>query len=641
MLQRVRKMLIPRLIFGLAVLLTAAGIKAEGQGLSAVRLRGAGLAPVEAEGADKSFDPAQACPEQGRGDGMLQPRGLSHAGIYALRQIATDLTGFGVSYAVICRSINYIDGLPQNDYQPNIEHKCFEAARFNFHDQGGPTPSISHHSTAVCSILFGEDPDATLHSTRRKASCGLRSTSTSDLQLGQFYYQGVVPQAQANVYEFWHFLINNVFYNLPPEADILVADFGWQFEDWWTRGIESLAEHDGLIIVASIGNGSNACDPPLYPGAAANVIGVGVVDSVHTGNVETDLAHFSLAYPEHSSFGPTADGRCKPDIVAPGNCLAASASDTEDYELTGNWSSYSTPVAAGAVGLLIQKARQTPSLSLAMSPRGGNCVLKAILMNSATKLPYWHKGQLQDDDDHVVPLDYIQGAGMLNALGAYNQLIAGRYEPGNVSMTGWDLNLLDKNGNSAKVYRFTVAKPADKLITATVAWNRHYRGVYPFEPMPEKDADLRLELWAVDPANSKNDYLLDYSDSSIDNVEHIYCRADAKYTNYEIVILFGDSDNDRQQQAGSSQRYGFAWNVSEGHGSDSIFWHDLNADGIVNELDLAVLLDNWVAGVKSPEDYLLGDINTDGRIDVNDLQVFIDHNNRQADWYTGKENKPG
>ncbi len=622
MLQRVRKMFMTRLIFGLAVLLMSV--------------------PAEAGSGDKSFDPAPVSAKRravAGQDGTLQPRGLSHAGIYALREIAPDLAGFGVRYAVICRSINYIDGLPQNDYQPNIEHKCFEAVRFNFHDQGGPTPGISHHSTAVCSILFGEDPDATL-----------RSTGTSDLQLGQFYYQGVVPQAQANVYEFWHFLINNVFHQLSPGADILIADFGWQFEDWWTRGIESLAEQDGLIVVAGIGNGSNACDPPLYPGAAANVIGVGVVDSVHTGNVETDLAHFSLAYPEHSSLGPTADGRCKPDIVAPGNSLAASANDTESYELTGNWSSYSTPVAAGTVGLLIQKARQDPALSLVVSPHGGNCLMKAILLNSATKLPYWHKGQLQDDDDHIVPLDYIQGAGMLNALGAYNQLIAGRDEPGNVSMTGWDLNLLDKNGNSAKVYRFTITKPADKLIAATVAWNRHYRGVYPFGPMPEKDADLRLELWAVDPAHSDNDYLLDYSDSSIDNVEHIYCRADAKYTNYEIVISFSVagtakdesfSDDGDPQQTDLMQRYGLAWNVSEGHGSDSIFWHDLNADGIVNGLDLAVLLDNWVAGVKSPGNYMLGDINTDGRIDVNDLQVFIDHNNRQADWYKGKENKPG
>jgi len=153
MLQRIRKMLMSRLIFVLAVLLMSV--------------------PAEAGSGDKSFDPALVSVKHravAGQDGTLQPRGLSHAGIYALRGIAPDLTGFGVRYAVICRSINYIDGMPQNDYQPNIGHKCFEAARFNFHDQGNPTPGISPHSTAVCSILFGEDPDATLRSKLRSTS---------------------------------------------------------------------------------------------------------------------------------------------------------------------------------------------------------------------------------------------------------------------------------------------------------------------------------------------------------------------------------------------------------------------------------------------------------------------------------------
>jgi hypothetical protein len=40
----------------------------------------------------------------------LQPQSLNHAGIYALRRIEPDLTGLGVRFAVICRSITYIDG---------------------------------------------------------------------------------------------------------------------------------------------------------------------------------------------------------------------------------------------------------------------------------------------------------------------------------------------------------------------------------------------------------------------------------------------------------------------------------------------------------------------------------------------------
>jgi len=239
----------------------------------------------------------------------LQPQGLNHGGIYALRQLEPGLTGERVKFALICRSITYIDGKPQGDYLPNVEHNCFKGRQFAFHDEAKAEAGISPHSTAICSILFGEDANA------------------FNPELGQFYYQGTAPGAEADIYEFWDFLINNVFPHSPPDADIITASIGNQSEDWWTRGIESLAEHYGLIIVAGIGNGSNVQDPPLYPGASANVIGVGVVDCVNTENLATSLAHFALAYPEHSSFGPTADGRCKPDIVAPGNCLAADSND--------------------------------------------------------------------------------------------------------------------------------------------------------------------------------------------------------------------------------------------------------------------------------------------------------------------------
>ncbi|MHC4396334.1 MAG: S8 family serine peptidase [Planctomycetota bacterium] len=548
------------------------------------------------------------------GEKTLQPQSLDYAGIYKLRQLDPDLTGSGVKFAVICRSITYIDGEPQNDYRPNIGHNCFKAEQFGFHEQPDLPADISPHSTAICSILFGEDPDA------------------FNQQLGQFQYQGTTPQAQAEIYEFWHFLINNVFDHSPPEADVVTASIGNQFEGWWTRGIEALAEHYGLIVVAGIGNGFNAYDPLLYPAAGTNIIGVGVVDSVNTEDLVTKLSNFSLAHPEHSSSGPTGNGRCKPDIIAPGNCMAADANQPNLYKPTGNWSSFSTPIVAGTVGLLVQKAKQDPNLSPAVAPDGGNCVMKAILMNSAKKLPYWHKGLLRKDDDHMVPLDYVQGAGMLNAPDAYKHLIAGQNKPSNVSTIGWDSNQLQKDQTLENIYKITVTEPDDTLITATAVWNRHYSREYPFEPIPEKDANLRLELWAVDTEDPKKDYLLDYSDSSADNIEHIYHRADANYTNYEIVVSYSDIDDSNQTEL--SQRYGLAWKTSAKQNNNDILWYDLNTDGIVNELDFMILVNNLLAGMKQQGGYLLGDINTDGTIDFKDGQILLDHNNLKADWYT-------
>jgi hypothetical protein len=553
-------------------------------------------------------------------DETLQPQGLNVSGIYALRQLDPNLTGAGIKFAVICRSNTYIDGEPQNDYRPGIEHSCFKDKYLKFKDQAELAAGTSPHSTAVCSILLGEDPNA------------------SNPQLGQFHYQGVAPQAQADNYEFWYFLTNNIFSHSPPDADIVTASFGTQFEDWWTRGIESMAEHDGLIVVAGIGNGSNAYDPLLYPGAGSNVIGVGVVNSVNAENLATKLAHFSLVYPEHSSLGPTAEGRCKPDIVAPGNCLAADTNNPNNYEPTGNWSSFSTPIVAGAIGLLVQKAKEDPDLASAVAKNGGNCVMKAILLNSAKKLPYWHKGRLEKDDDHEAPLDYMQGAGMLNAVGAYKHLIAGQTKPRNVPTLGWDNNKLEKNENPQNIYKITIAEPNEEFITATAVWNKHYSGVYPFEPMPDKDTDLRLEIWAVDANNPDNNYLLDYSDSKVDNVEHIYCKADANYTNYELVVTFSNIDDPNQTPV--AQRYGLAWDITKKQDSKNILLYDLNADGIVNDLDLTTLVDNISTGVKSSKSYLLGDINADGTIDKKDFKLLLEHKDNIANWYKTEENTP-
>lgn len=554
---------------------------------------------------------------------VLHPQSLKQVGIYAVREIDPNLTGEGVKLAVVCRSFSYVGQKLQNDYRPAIEHDCFKLSRLSFFDNADPPGSASPHATAICSILFGEDP-AAFHP-----------------ELGQFRYEGVVPDAKANIYEFEHFLLNNVGRHLPPDENVIAAGLGIPFEDGWTRGFEALAEHYGAVIVAGIGNGSDSDHTILYPGAGANAIGVGVVDSVNTDDASINLAHFALAYPEHSSFGLAGGGRSKPDIVAPGNCLAASMDEPNGYEATGDWSSFATPIVAGAAGLLVQKAGQDPALSLAVSPNGGNCVIKAILMNSATKLPYWHKGQLKIDDDHIAPLDQIQGAGMLNALAAYENLIAGRMPPGEAPTIGWDLNLLTRSRKLGNAYRFVVEEPNEHNITATVTWNKHYQRNYPFASMPEKDGNLRLELWAVDPADPANDYLLDYSDSPADNVEHIYAAADPNYTNYEVVVSFSDIEG--EIEANPDQLYGLAWAVGRKNNDDNVLSYDLNADGIVNELDIIFALNNLTDGNKSPNSYILGDLNSDGEIDAKDLAELLNQikSNRRARWRVDRENKAG
>ena len=62
----------------------------------------------------------------------------------------------------------------------------------------------------------------------------------------------------------------------------------------------------------------------------------------------------------------------------------------------------------------------------------------------------------------------------------------------------------------------------------------------------------------------------------------------------------------------------------------------MNADGIVNEADFLIMLNN---STKSPDSYLIGDIKSNGVIDANDLGAILDNQNRQADWLIKQQDK--
>ncbi|NJD98352.1 alkaline serine protease [Thermococcus sp. LS1] len=105
----------------------------------------------------------------------------------------------------------------------------------------------------------------------------------------------------------------------------------------------------GLVVCVAAGNSG----PDKYtigsPAAASKVITVGAVDKY---DVITDF----------SSRGPTADGRLKPEVVAPGNwIIAARASGTQltdqlvgDYYVAAPGTSMATPHVAGIAALLLQ-----------------------------------------------------------------------------------------------------------------------------------------------------------------------------------------------------------------------------------------------------------------------------------------------
>ncbi|MFT9486792.1 MAG: S8 family serine peptidase [Tepidibacillus sp.] len=101
---------------------------------------------------------------------------------------------------------------------------------------------------------------------------------------------------------------------------------------------------NGIAVTVAAGNSGPAQYTIGSPGAASDAITVAAMADV--GEYGFNLANFS-------SRGPTADGRIKPDVSAPGyNITAAEANSTNGY-ITYSGTSMATPFTAGVITLMI------------------------------------------------------------------------------------------------------------------------------------------------------------------------------------------------------------------------------------------------------------------------------------------------
>ncbi|TXD45914.1 S8 family serine peptidase [Polaribacter sp. IC073] len=122
------------------------------------------------------------------------------------------------------------------------------------------------------------------------------------------------------------------------------ADYNYSYADmngkttFISRGAE-IAGNKGILVVNSAGNsGNNSWKYITAPADAPSVITVGAVDK------NKSIANFS-------SFGPTSDGRIKPEILALG-VSAAVINHTNGAISLSNGTSFSSPIMAGLIACL-------------------------------------------------------------------------------------------------------------------------------------------------------------------------------------------------------------------------------------------------------------------------------------------------
>jgi len=132
-------------------------------------------------------------------------------------------------------------------------------------------------------------------------------------------------------------------------CQIVSASLG--YIDWYTKDdfdgntalvtiASDLAVKKGITVLVAAGNENDGSETTIMaPADGDSVIAVGAVQ------INGSISGFS-------SHGPTADGRIKPDICANGSQVHI-AQYTGGYSV-GNGTSFATPLAAGAVALMIE-----------------------------------------------------------------------------------------------------------------------------------------------------------------------------------------------------------------------------------------------------------------------------------------------
>jgi len=555
---------------------------------------------------------------------------LRSIGVGSLQRHDRQVNGQTVSMALVELSQgNGYDPLAY-DFVPNIEHKSLAHVRwrdFYYVDDPNRPIQYSSHASAIAGILLGWDDAAFIEG------------------IGSFRFQGIAPNLEVDIYEANWFLFKQVLASAPNFMDCDIVTMSWgteadnPFTMWWQRGIDALAERDKIVMVAGCGNGTDGnINTISKPSWGYNVISVGVARGL--GTFPDCMIYQGTPIRKYSNWGPTDEGRVKPDVIAPGMFLAPSIDSSRAYNCVKQavgFSSYAAPQVAGVAALLIDAARQNDIVH-GDDPR----VVKALILNGANKLTGWHKGTCDPADDHSVPLDYRQGAGMINAWNSYRQLLSPtdpywfddpNYVPGNI---GWILDrvsLDEADPNSEKIYLMPESLQSNTDFKATLCWNRHYKDNRLFESQPLNF--LALELWSVD-SRGKLQSRLDYSDSIIDNVQHIWYHNNVSQRVALVVTGAGEDPNHF-----AYENFGLAWCDEQENWPGDQMSGDFNADGIVDVRDVVRFIDIWGKHEESPDRArealrsraLSEDVDGDGRITAEDYDLLSRQWQRRSAWH--------
>jgi hypothetical protein len=271
-----------------------------------------------------------------------------------------------------------------------------------------------------------------------------------------------------------------------------VFNSSWGFEEptgnnTTTIGVDGMIHQSGAVGVVAAGNSGSGTNTVGGIAAGYNSISVGAlrqdIDAIPYNRISTFSSRSPNSFFNAFTNQTIANARARIDIVAPGeNLTLASLTTSTSTSRNNAGTSFAAPIVAGGAALIVDAGRDLYSgNNRAIDGR----VVKAVLMNSADKLPNWNNGQsLQSGVIRTTQsLDYTLGAGRMNLDQAFEQYVseaaggsAGTTDVagvtngdlGNVKNVGWDFGGVAINGSN--FYYLDKMVEANSKVDVTLSW---------------------------------------------------------------------------------------------------------------------------------------------------------------------------
>lgn len=345
-------------------------------------------------------------------------------------------------------------------------------------------------------------------------------------------------------------------------------------EDWTTVALDGLIAQNHTTVVIAAGNSGPGTDTVGSPASGYNGISVGALAADPTLTYQS-VADFSSRGPNdfyNPYTGVTTPGvRAAVDIVAPGDeFITQLTANTASY---GSGTSYAAPLVAGGATELSSLSHELAgyfasvgypaNMTAAANDANDGRVIKAVLLNSADKLPGWNNGQMMINGVLTTrqALDFTQGAGALNLTRALTNYINGQFDPKvvgnsapNLGAIGWDLSTV--HAGTDNLYNLGEIAQGSTF-TATLAWfvDRTYDST---AQIADEGSFINLNLDVYELVGGSQT-LIAVSNTPYDNLQHLsFVLPDS--ANYAVGVNFGGiAYGPANAATPDSETYALAW----------------------------------------------------------------------------------